>query len=319
MKNSSLHKAKMLKNDEYYTLYQDIEKELNDYKENFENKIIYCNTDNPDTSMFWKYLHFNFAEFKLKKIICTFYKQGELSYKTEYTGGDDSNLSAGIKTQLTSDGNFSNEECIGILKDCDLVITNPPFSLWKPYIDMLIENKKKFLIVGDLNWIAYEHIFPLIKNNLMWTGNNYIKAFLQPDGNLAKFGNKLWFTNIQSCKKRDYIPLKQKYLPDLYPKYLNYDAINVDKVSNIPCDYDGVMGVPITFINKFNPDQFEIIGANCACLIEELGIKEMSQEWIDLYFLQGSKGHYTANMHCFCYIKDGKAYAPFRRILIKRK
>jgi len=319
MSNSNLHKAKKEKNDEFYTLYEDIEKELEDYKTNFEGKIIYCNTDNPDKSMFWKYLHLNFARLKLKKIICTYYTQGKSSCKTEYTGGNDNNISAGQRTQLISDGDFSSKECINILKECDLVITNPPFSLWKSYIDILIESEKKFLIVGDLNWIAYEHIFPLIKNNLIWTGNNYIKAFLQPDGKLMKFGNKLWFTNIQSSKERDFILLKQKYTPDLYPKYLNYDAINVDKVSNIPCDYDGVMGVPITVINKLNSDQFEIVGANCACLIEELGIKEMGKEWIDLYFSQGSKGHYTANMHCFCYIKDGKAYAPFRRILIKRK
>ena len=157
-------------------------------------------------------------------------------------------------------GDFRSTECIKLLKEADIVVTNPPFSIAREYIKILMNYKKKFLIIGDLNWITYKKVFPLLKNNQMWLGYNSVKGFIQSNGNIKKFGNKLWFTNLDIQKCHEKLDLYKEYNPEDYPKYDNYDAINVDKTKDIPCDYDGVMGVPITFLEKYNPEQFELIG-----------------------------------------------------------
>lgn len=262
MSNANLHKAKDAKNDEFYTHISDIENELIHYKEHFKDKIVYCNCDDPTWSAFWKYFHLNFAELGLKKLISTHYDREEATYKMEYEGGDDNNIEAGVKTPLEGNGDFRNQECIELLKEADIVVTNPPFSLFREYVAVLMERKKKFLIIGNKNAITYKEFFPLLKDDEVWIGCTNVKEFLQPDGSIKKFGNIGWFTNLDVAKRHEKLILCEHYTPEKYPKYDNYDAINVDKVDEIPCDYYEAMGVPITFIDKFNPEQFEIIGAD---------------------------------------------------------
>lgn len=258
--NKNLHKAKNAKNDEFYTQLTDIEKELMHYKEHFKDKIVYCNCDDPEWSNFWKYFHLNFAHLGLKKLIATFYHIGNSVYKMEYTGGNDNDISAGTKTPLKGNGDFRSEECIETLKESDIVVTNPPFSLFREYVATLIEHNKSFLIIGNLHAITYKDFFPFLQNNLVWTGNNNVKEFVQPDGSIKKFGNIGWYTNLDIKKRHEKLILWKTYDSVSYPKYDNYDAIEVAKVADIPVDYDGVMGVPISFIDKYCPEQFDIIG-----------------------------------------------------------
>lgn len=259
-KNANLHKAKDAKNDEFYTQLTDVAKELMHYKAHFKDKIVLCNCDDPTWSAFWKYFHLNFAELGLKTLISTHYDREETTYKMEYTGGDDNDIEVGVKTPLEGNGDFRNKECLDLLDECDIVVTNPPFSLFREYVAVLMEHEKKFLIIGNKNAITYKEFFPLLKDNEVWIGCTNVKEFLQPDGSIKKFGNIGWFTNLDVAKRHEKLILWKKYTPEEYPKYDNYDAINVDKVSEIPCNYDGVMGVPITFLDSYNPEQFEILG-----------------------------------------------------------
>ncbi len=270
-KNNNLHKAKTAKNDEFYTQLTDIEKELKHYKNHFKDKTIYCNCDNPQYSNFWKYFHLNFNHFGLKKLIATHYHEVEPTYKIEYTGGNDNDIEVGVKTPLEGNGDFRSPECIALLQEADIVVTNPPFSLFREYVAQLIDYDKKFICIGSQNAITYKEFFPLLKNNQVWLGYTSPKEFLQPDDSIKKFGNISWFTNLDIIKRHEKLILWQRYYDDngdksadadtRYPKYDNYDAINVNKVADIPVDYDGVMGVPITFMDKHNPEQFEILGA----------------------------------------------------------
>jgi len=259
--NANLHKAKDAKNDEFYTQLTDVSKELMHYKQHFKDKIVLCNCDDPTWSAFWKYFHLNFSALGLKKLISTHYDKNEPTYKMEYTGGDDNDIEVGVKTPLEGNGDFRNQECLDLLDEADIVVTNPPFSIAREfYIPLLFEHNKKFLIIGDLNWVSYKGIFPLLKDDVMWLGYNNVPSFVQPDGTIKKFGNKLWFTNLDHEKRHEKLILWKKYSSEDYPKYDNYDAIEVSKVSDIPCDYDGNMGVPITFLSSYNPEQFEIVG-----------------------------------------------------------
>lgn len=257
--NANLRKARSAKNDEFYTRYIDVEKELAHYKQHFKNKVVLCNCDDPEWSAFWKYFHLNFSALGLKKLISTHYDKNKPTYKMEYTGGDDNDTQVGVKTPLEGNGDFSSDECTSILKESDIVVTNPPFSLARLYIATLMEHNKPFLVIGDINWVTCKEIFPLLKDNKIWLGNYAVKEFIRPDGSTQKFGNKLWFTNLDHNKRHEKLALSKNYTPEDYPHYDNYDAINVDKVSDIPCDYDGVMGVPLTFLNIYNPEQFEIV------------------------------------------------------------
>lgn len=258
--NANLHKAKGAKNDEFYTQLTDVSKELMHYKQHFKDKIVLCNCDDPTWSAFWKYFHLNFSALGLKKLISTHYDKNEPTYKMEYTGGDDNNIEVGIKTPLEGNGDFRNQECLDLLDEADIVVTNPPFSLFREYVAVLMEHEKKFLIIGSLNAVKYSECFPFIMNNQMWLGNNNVHDFMQPDGTVKKFGNINWYTNLDFTKRHEKIILWKEYNDKEYPKYETYDAIEVSKVTNIPVNYSGIMGVPVSFMSKYNPEQFEIVG-----------------------------------------------------------
>lgn len=258
--NSNLTKARNAKNDEFYTQFTDVAKEMMHYKEHFKDKIVLCNCDDPTWSAFWKYFHLNFTELGLKKLISTHYDKTKSVYKMEYTGGNDDDIAAGVKTSLEGNGDFRNKECLGILDEIDIVVTNPPFSLFREYVAVLMEHNKQFLIIGNQNAITYKEFFPLLKENKVWMGCNSVKNFVQPDGSVKQFGNVCWFTNLDVAKRHEKLILWKQYNKVEYPKYDNYDAIEVSKVNEIPCDYDGIMGVPITFLDKYSPEQFEIVG-----------------------------------------------------------
>lgn len=319
MANKNLAAAKNAKNDEFYTQLTDVSKELVNYKHHFKDKVVFCNCDDPTCSAFWKYFHLNFSELGLKKLISTHYDREETTYKMEYAGGDDNDIEVGAKTPLEGNGDFRNQESLDLLDECDIVVTNPPFSLFREYVATLMDYDKKFLIIGNKNAITYKEFFPLLKENKVWIGYTNVKEFIQPDKSIKKFGNIGWFTNLDITKRHENLILWKKYTPEEYPKYDNYDAINVDKVAEIPCDYDGVMGVPITFLDKYNPEQFEIVGMDLNDSVESLGIREIGDEWIALYKKQGGKGHITAKMHSLVYTHKGKAVSLYRRILIRKK
>lgn len=271
--NTNLAKAKKEKNDEFYTRFEDIEAEVSKYKEYFKNKVVYLNCDNKEKSMFWKFFELNFDAFQLKKLIATYYSEIEpvYAYKIELSEDGQKDI---VKTPLIGNGDFRSQECIDILKESDIVCTNPPFSLFREYVAQLMEYNKQFLIIGNQNAFTYKEIFPLIKNNKIWMGITKPKEFFIPAENgegvvLSKkvSGIIRWFTNIPNKKRNEPMVLTATYAEGLnhredYPKYNNYDAIEVSKCKNIPCDYDGVMGVPITFLNDYCPEQFEIIDIN---------------------------------------------------------
>ena len=258
MGNKNMHLAKKNKNDEFYTQLSDIENELKYYKKHFKNKTVFLNCDDPKESNFWKYFSLNFDFLGLKKLVSTHFETDVSSYKLELLKYD----TEPISTPLKQNGDFRSDECVEILKECDIVVTNPPFSLFREFINQLIEYDKRFIIIGNKNAITYKETFSLIKENKLWLGYTSPKEFLQPDNTFKKFGNIGWFTNLEIDKRNEEMILYRKYYDDtfLYPKYDNYDVINVDKVKDIPCDYYGVMGVPITFMDKYNPNQFEILG-----------------------------------------------------------
>ena len=277
-KNNNLHNAKRAKNDEFYTRLEDIEKEMYHYREHFRGKVIYCNCDDPKESNFFKFFSLQFEFLGLKKLILTGYKENGHGVACIYEGDkNENNLpdDSEIRTyELQGNGDFRSEECIEFLKEADVVVTNPPFSLFREYVAQLIEYKKHFIIIGNQNAITYKEIFPLIKENKLWLGINYVKEFITPlteienektqyikEGKVyQKFGNICWFTNMGHPKRNRPLDLTQRYDPRYYPKFDNYSAINIDKVMDIPVDYDGVMGVPITFLDKYCPKQFRIVG-----------------------------------------------------------
>ena len=260
MSNVNMCKARKAKNDEFYTKLEDVSKEMMYYTEHFKDKIVLCNCDDPKWSAFWRYFHLNFSALGLKKLISTHYDENEPTYKMEYTGGDDDDIEVGIKTPLEGNGDFRNQECLDLLDESNIIVTNPPFSLFREYIAVLMEHEKKFLVIGSKNAITYKNFFPLLKNGDVWIGYNSPSEFDTPNGLTKKVqGLCRWFTNLGIAKRPEKLILRKKYKTDEYPKYDNYDAIEVSKVSDIPVDYDGVMGVRITFLDKYNPYQFEIL------------------------------------------------------------
>ncbi len=309
--NESLNSAARDKNDEFYTQLTDIEKELRYYRKHFKGKTVFCNCDDPFESNFFKYFVLNFNRLGLKKLIATCYATSPIAHQQlslfDVLGGDESNKGKPYKavvtkiydatgdggidmldvaelfkmgenelTELKGDGDFRSDECLELLKEADIVVTNPPFSLFREYVATLIDYKKDFLIIGNRNAITYKEIFPLLKENRMWLGNgfsngnaffkvlgdasNYAKGVYDENTGLVKFRNCAWFTNLDIKKRHEDLILVNKYSPEIYPNYDNYNAINVDKVKDIPYNYEGVMGVPITFLDKYNPSQFEVVG-----------------------------------------------------------
>lgn len=336
--NKNLHKANKAKKDEFYTQLVDIEKELKHYKDQLRGKVVYCNCDDPFESNFFKYFASKFNDLKLKKLITTSYSgspiiggqlplfevagsKGKQPLKIEIKEVPDTNKDGAINiddvehllkhdkntvTPLKGNGDFRSDECIELLKKADIVVTNPPFSLFREYVAQLVEYNKKFLILGQQGAVIYKEFFPLIKENKVWLGydNGGTKWFQVPNDydiptesrkkivNGVKYfsmGSVNWYTNLYVSKRDNEFTLYKKYSPEEYPKYDNYDAINVNRYIDIPEDYSGVMGVPITFLDKHNPDQFEIIG-------------------LDRYTGKNGDKDFTIN---------GKML--FRRILIKKK
>ena len=295
--NRSLGYARRQKNDDFYTQLSDIENELKHYKQHFAGKIVYCNCDDPKISNFYKYFSLYFGALRLKKLITTCYKNqhkdlfsahtSEKAIWLEYNQGtykDGAYVpSEPVVRHLNGDGDFRSPECVELLKQADIVVTNPPFSLFREYVAQLMEHGKKFVIIGNKNAITYKETFGLIRDNLLWVGNTpmgkdllfdvpdgYARELAETkkegssykvvDGIVKARSQSVWFTNLDHAKRHEPMILYKRYSPDEYSHYDNYDAININKVVEIPTDYDGVMGVPVTFIDKYNPDQFRIVG-----------------------------------------------------------
>lgn len=283
--NKDLNKAKDAKKDEFYTTRQDIEAELCHYAEHFKDKVVYCNCDDPVTSEFWQFFVRNFKPYGLKKLIATHYEPDEKNYAYSLEICEDTNgdgridyLDEPTVKQLPCNGDFRSAACIELLKEADIVVTNPPFSLWREYIGQLVEYKKRFIIIGNVNAIKYKEVFPLFKENRLWLGvsiHSGDRKFYVPDDyplNASTCGiddegrrfirvkGVRWFTNLDVPQRHVPIDLRGNYYSaDKNPRYDNYDAIEVSKTADIPCDYDGIMGVPLTFMDRFCPEQFDII------------------------------------------------------------
>lgn len=294
--NKNLHQAKKSKKDEFYTQLADIEREIKHYKHYFEGKTVYCNCDDPRVSNFFHYFSYNFESLGLKRLITTCYKnqerdlfsqnESEQAIYLEYNGDKNGNNvpdpeEIGI-INLKGDGDFRSQESIELLKQADIVVTNPPFSLFREYVEQLVEYDKKFIIVGSLNALTYKEIFKLIMDNKIWIGygfkngnaffetpypDEYAKGVYNEETGLVKFRNVTWYTNLEIPKRNEKIILYKEYNPEEYPEYDNCNAINVDKTKEIPKDYNGAMGVPISFIDRYNPNQFEILGMDDHTLV----------------------------------------------------
>jgi len=270
--NTSLRTARKTKNDEFYTQYADIENEVVHYTKHFENKIVCCNCDDYTWSNFFKYFDDHFAELKLKKLICTCYNEGG---KGLFCIKDNKQITEG---ELNGNGDFRSDECIELLKSADIVVTNPPFSLFREYIAQLMEYDKKFLILGNMNAVTYKEIYPLFRDNKVWMGykgmggkalvfqcpeENYVEgsqiSYKNEQGCFVGIMGICWFTNLEHDKRTQPLELKREYIAEDYPKYDNYDAIEIARIKEIPKNYNGVMGVPISFLDRYCPTQFEII------------------------------------------------------------
>lgn len=336
-KNSNLQRARKAKNDEFYTQLEDIEKELQHYTQHFNGKTVFLNCDDPYESDFFKYFAMNFEHLGLKKLISVSYASSPLSkepYKVEITEVPDFNGDGAINlidveellksdantiSTLKGDGDFRSDESVELLKQSDIIVTNPPFSLFREFISQLIEYGKEFLVIGNMNAITYKEIWPLIQGGQLWlgvtrvgVGQMYFKIqdyhpiatgqIVKDSVRLQTVGNTAWFTNLDHSRRHDEVPLFRRYSDDpaAYPKYKNFDAIEVGRVANIPIDYEGNMGVPITFLGKHNPDQFEIVGDS------RMVAEPVSVDGKVIKDVLYSK-------------PDGTTEYPYRRIIIRRK
>lgn len=346
--NASLNKANMAKQDEFYTQLTDIEKELRHYRKHFQGKTVLCNCDDPFESNFFKYFALNFNRLGLKKLIATCYagspianrqlslfdvsgEQGDayMAVVTQvYDKGGDGGVDMmdvaelfrakeNVLKKLKGDGDFRSPECLKLLDEADIVVTNPPFSLFREYVATLMAHDKKFIIIGSENAVTYKEIFPLLKDNRMWLGHcNGDMAFRVPDhyesretrfwvdekGNKWRsMGNIAWYTNLDIKRRHEEMILVRRYGPERYPHYDNYDAIDVDSLENIPCDFPGIMGVPLTFMQRHDPTQFEIIGFGKGQLAKEIGVTKNFRGRCDIAFTQ----------------PNGKPKCPYGRILVR--
>lgn len=346
-RNTKLGMAKNAKKDEFYTQLTDIEKELRHYKEHFRGKTVLCNCDDPRISNFFRYFASNFEHLGLKRLITTCYKSQniELFSKEEsekavyliYDGDKNGNKIADLEEidvlPLKGDGDFRSAECVELLKQADIVVTNPPFSLFREYIAQLIKYDKKFLIIGHQNAIKYLEIFPLLRNNKMWLGYGFAGGaahFYSHYDDVATASNHkkgmirvsgvLWFTNLEHDKHHEPMILYKKFSSEEYPTYANYNAIDVAETAKIPLDYMGEMGVPISFMEKYCPEQFEILGSTCDTeWMQNAGFRRIGTEAISNLREQGNKAHVTANMRSPYLMVEGKVKLPYARIIIRRK
>ncbi|MFA5144547.1 MAG: adenine-specific methyltransferase EcoRI family protein [Candidatus Omnitrophota bacterium] len=337
--NKNLHKASQEKKDEFYTQLGDIENELKYYKEQFRGKVVFCNCDDPRESNFVKYFSMNFEHLGLKKLIATHYKEANLfsqepPYKLEYTGDKNGNRTpdpSEFITEMIGTGDFRSVECIELLKEADIVVTNPPFSLFREYVAQLVKYKKGFLIIGNTNSLTYKEIFKLIKDNKLRTGYTNFNVgmfFIVPDDwehfhhidengkKIVRVSTSCWFTNLVVEKHKQDITLYKKYSRKEYPKYYNYDAINVDKYTDIPCDYDGAIGVPVTFLDKYNPNQFEVIGLGISNSGMEIGVKPYKEEHKKYRKEVQKRGAVDGDLYM---ITNGIVDVPYARVIIKNK
>lgn len=351
MANEKLGNAKNAKNNELYTQLVDIEKELMHYKMQFKDKIVFCNCDDPFESNFFKYFAMNFNHLGLKKLICTCYAtspvawvqlslfdnenivvkkgNGKQPYKIEITEVKDYNGDGAVDLSdveyllknkkntlsvLEGDGDFRSQECIELLKESDIVVTNPPYSLFKEYIPILIKYQKKFLVMGPMNACHYKEIFPLFKDNKLWAGYgfnetivfrvpDYYTGYIKDGLKYGKVSGICWYTNLEISKRKEVLPLYKKYNHNEYPTYINLNAIDVKKICDIPFDYEGLMGVPDSFLDKFNPEQFEIIGLGCGDMAKEIGVTKNHRGRTDIAYID----------------VNGNYKCPYSRIIIRRK
>ena len=258
MANDALNKSRKRKDDEFYTKKEDVIKELDHYTEYFKNKVIYLNADDPKRSEFYRYFRDNFEKIKPAKVICTYYAPDQRPFITTITKDGEGIV---VRQERSSEnGDFRSEECLAILRKADIVITNPPFSLMTEYFRVLFDNSKQFLIIGNMTAIGRKHVAEQIRDEKVWLGYTQARYFVRPDGTRKSVAMSRWFTNLPTDRRCRHLELTRVYTPEDYPKYETYDAIDIDKVVNIPKDYKGLMGVPITYLDKHNPDDFEILG-----------------------------------------------------------
>ena len=329
--NKTLGRAKKAKEDEFYTRLEDIERELAHYRAHFKGKTVLCNCDDPRVSNFFHYFSYNFEALGLKRLITTCYKNqdrdlfsrnvSEQAIWLEYTGDKNGNRvpdpeEIGIRT-FKGDGDFRSDECVRLLEQADIVVTNPPFSLFREYVAQLVRHDKKFLIIGNQNAVKYKEIFPLFMADKIWLGYgfkrncaHFITAYEDNAADadhrewMIRVPSVTWFTNLPVTKRNEGIPLFKRDTPEEYPRFVNYDAISVEKTSDIPCDYDGEMGVPITFMHKYNPEHFMIVG--------------MSLDLADMSVIRARLGRNDGGPP-FYIEKDGLLKRLYDRIVIRRR
>jgi hypothetical protein len=343
-KNKNLHKAKDSKKDEFYTQLSDIEKELRHYKEHFKDKVVFCNCDDPRVSNFFHYFSYNFENLGLKKLITTCYKsqerdlfsenKSEKAIYLEYNGDKNGNRVPDAEEigiiHLKGDGDFRSKESIDLLTQADIVVTNPPFSLFREYVTQLVQFDKKFIIVGHQNAITYKEIFKLIKEDKLWLGygfnggaahfinkhyEDYATATDRKEG-MIRVSGVTWFTNLEIRKRHEDLELYKSYTPEEFPTYENFNAINIGKTKEIPINYNGFMGVPITFLDKYNPEQFEIIGLGISSSGIEFGVEPYKDEHKKYRKEIQKRGAVNGDLYM---ITNGIVDVPYARIVIKNK
>lgn len=361
-----LNAAAKAKKDEFYTQLTDIEKEMRHYRKHFKGKTVLCNCDDPFESNFFKFFVLNFNRLGLKKLIATCYTTSPIvgqqislydiiggdegenrrkPYKAVVTKVYDITGDGGVDmydvaelfrqhenelTELCGDGDFRSPECIELLDEADIVVTNPPFSLFREYVATLVEHNKKFIIIGHQNALTYKEIFPLIKDDRIWLGNGFkgnvgffespyedIAASSQHKEGLIRVSGVMWYTNLDIKKRHEEMILVKRYTPEAYPTYANFDAINVDKTADIPLDYPGIMGVPITFMDKYSPDQFEIIGLGIANLGLSAGVHPYKPEHRAYRKEIQKRGAVDGDLYMLD--ADGHPVVPYARILIRNR
>lgn len=369
-KERNLNAAAKAKKDEFYTQLTDIEKEMRHYRKHFKGKTIFCNCDDPFESNFFKYFVLNFNRLGLKKLIATCYASSQIAntqlslfdvigteeskqnkpYKAIVTKVYDKTGDGGIDmfdvaelfksgennlSELEGDGDFRSKECLALLDESDIVVTNPPFSLFREYVSVLMDHKKHFIIIGNVNAITYKEFFPLIKENKVWIGasiHSGDRKFYVPDDyplNAASCGiddegrrfirvkGVRWYTNLDIKQRHEEMILVKRYSPEQYPKYDNYDAINVNSTAEIPCDFDGIMGVPITFMDKYSPDQFEIIGLGIANLGLSIGVQPYKPEHKVYRKEVQKRGAVDGDLYMLD--ENDHPVVPYARVLIRNK
>ena len=342
--NRKLTEAKNNKKDEFNTQLSDISNELKHYRNHFKDKVVYCNCDDPRISNFFQFFALNFEKYGLKKLITTCYKNqerdlfstnnSESAIYLEYNGDKNGNNlpdieEIGIKP-LKGDGDFRSKESIDLLAQADIVVTNPPFSLFREYVAQLIEHNKKFVIIGHQNAISYREIFKLIKENKLWLGygfrggaghfinqhyEDYATATDRKEG-MIRVSGVHWFTNLDITKRHEDLILYKNYTPEEYPMYENFEAINVNKTKDIPFDYKGLMGVPITFLDKYNPEQFEIIGLGISNSGLEIGVQPYKEEHKKYRKEIQKRGAVDGDLYMMI---NGEVNVPYARIIIRNK